>query len=149
MAVGTGRLAGVGFGKGREKYYLPEQNTDFIFATVAEETGFVGSAVVIGLLFIVAWRASVIAQRSKDIFGTLLAGGIGATISWQSLINLAVVTGAIPATGVPLPFISFGGTSLAMLLLSCGILLSISNGAQNEAPRYDALEPALPRLRME
>ncbi|MEP6753911.1 MAG: putative peptidoglycan glycosyltransferase FtsW [Chthonomonadales bacterium] len=149
LAVGTGSLTGVGFGKGREKYYLPEQNTDFIFATIAEETGWVGSTVIIGLLLVVAWRASVIAQRSKDIFGSLLAGGIGAIISWQALINIAVVTGCIPATGVPLPFISFGGTSLAMLLVSCGILLSISNSAEPQTSKYDALDPVRPRLRMD
>ena len=149
VAVATGSVTGVGFGKGREKYYLPEQNTDFIFATIAEETGLVGSSIIIGLFFLIAWRATEIARQSKDIFGSLLASGIGAMISWQALINLAVVTGSIPATGVPLPFISFGGTSLAILLVSCGALLSISHVTGQENPRYAELEPALPRLRTE
>ena len=112
LAVGSGGLRGVGFGAGREKYYLPEANTDFIFATIAEETGLLGSLTVVTLLFLTGWRGFVIARRTRDTFGAMLASGIAAMISWQAIINVGVVTGTIPATGVPLPFISFGGTSL-------------------------------------
>lgn len=126
LAVGSGGLRGVGFGAGREKYYLPEANTDFIFATIAEETGLLGSTVVVSLLFLTGWRGFVIARRTQDTFGAMLASGIAAMISWQALINLGVVTGSIPATGVPLPFISFGGTSLILTLASVGILLNIA-----------------------
>jgi cell division protein FtsW len=125
-AVGSGMLTGVGIGAGREKFYLPEANTDYIFATVAEETGLLGSLTVIGLLMIVSWRARVIARNTRDAFGSMLAAGIGAMISWQAIINIAVVTGSMPATGVPLPFISFGGTSLIFTLAGIGILLNIA-----------------------
>jgi cell division protein FtsW len=129
MAVGSGGLKGVGIGAGREKFYLPEANTDFIFATVAEETGLWGSVLVLTLLMVVGWRAVIIAHRAPDTFGRLLAGGIGAMITWQALINIAVVTGSMPATGVPLPFVSYGGTSLVFLLISVGILLNIAQHA--------------------
>jgi cell division protein FtsW len=139
MAVGSGGIKGVGIGAGREKFYLPEANTDFIFATIAEETGFIGSVTIIGLLLVVSWRAMVIARRTRDTFGSLLAAGIGAMISWQALINIAVVTGSVPATGVPLPFISFGGTSLVFLLGSVGILLNIAQ--HPDALKADAARP--------
>src|SRR5262249_52340512 len=116
VAVGSGGVLGVGIGAGREKFYLPEANSDFIFATVAEETGLWGSLIVIGLLFMVGRQGFIIARRTNDPFGSLLAAGIAAMISWQAIINVAVVTHLIPATGVPLPFISFGGSSLLFLL---------------------------------
>ena len=147
IAVATGQVGGVGFGKGSEKYYLPEQNTDFIFATIAEETGFIGSSFIIGLFLLISWRAVEIARNASDNFGMLLATGIAAMISWQAVINIGVVTGSIPATGVPLPFISFGGTSLVVLMCSCGILLSISAGSRKEGRGYDQLEPLSSRLR--
>jgi cell division protein FtsW len=125
VAVGTGGVVGVGIGAGREKFYIPESNTDFIFATIAEETGLIGSVLVIGLMGCVSWRALVIARRTRDPFGSLLAAGIGAQVSWQAILNIAVVTASVPATGVPLPFISFGGTSLIFLLISVGILLNV------------------------
>ena len=131
LAVGSGEWLGMGWGRGREKYFLPEANSDYVFATMAEELGFVGVLPVIGLLIVVGIRGFVIAQNSKDRFGALLAGGLTALISWQALINLAVATGSIPATGVPLPFISYGSSSLITLLASIGILLSIG---QHPAP---------------
>lgn len=126
VAVGSGGIRGVGIGAGREKFYLPEANTDFIFATIAEELGLWGSVGVITLLFLLGRQGFVIARRTRDPFGALLAGGIAAGISWQAVMNVAVVTGAVPATGVPLPFISYGGSSLIFLLLGVGILLNIS-----------------------
>jgi cell division protein FtsW len=131
MAVGSGHWFGMGWGKGREKYYLPEANSDFVFATMAEELGFLGVLPVLGLLVIVGVRGFIIAQGARDRFGALLAGGLTALISWQALINMGVATAAIPATGVPLPFISYGSSSLVTLLASVGILLSIG---QHPAP---------------
>ncbi len=126
VAVGSGGVRGVGLGAGREKFYLPEANTDFIFATIAEETGLWGSVLVVGLLFLAGRQGFVIARRTRDPFGAMLAAGIAAMISWQAVINVAVVTGSIPATGVPLPFISYGGTSLFFLLTAIGVLLNVS-----------------------
>ncbi len=142
LAVGSGGLSGMGFGAGREKYYLPEANTDFIFATIAEETGLWGSTLVVGLLFLTGWRAVVIARRTRDTFGAMLAAGIAAMISWQAIINVGVVTGTLPATGVPLPFISFGGTSLILTLASVGILLNIAQHPEGRRLEHSAPRPA-------
>lgn len=130
-AVGSGGWLGLGWGRGREKYYLPEANSDFVFATMAEELGFIGVAPVLGLLILVGIRGFLIAQGARDRFGALLAAGLTALISWQALINMGVATASIPATGVPLPFISYGSSSLVMLLASVGVLLSIG---QHPAP---------------
>jgi cell division protein FtsW len=138
-AVGSGGVTGVGFGAGREKFYIPEANTDFIFATIAEETGLWGSLLVVGLLFFLGWRGFHIARNTADTFGALLASGIAALISWQALINVAVVTGTVPATGVPLPFVSYGGSSLVFLLVSVGILMNIAQNPQAPA-REKSLE---------
>jgi cell division protein FtsW len=129
LAVGSGEVSGVGFGAGREKFYLPEANTDFVFATIAEETGFVGSLVVVGLLFALVWLGMNAALRVRDDFGALLAAGITTMVGAQALINLCVVTGTIPATGVPLPFISSGGSSLVFVFAGIGIVLSIAASA--------------------
>lgn len=130
-AVGSGEWFGMGWGRGREKYYLPEANSDFVFATMAEELGFVGVLPVLLLLTVVGIRGFAIAEQARDRFGALLAAGLTAIISWQALINMAVATASIPATGVPLPFISYGSSSLVVLLASVGILISIG---QHPAP---------------
>ena len=130
-AIGSGEWLGMGIGRGREKYYLPQGNSDFIFATYAEELGFVGCAVLLTLQCAVAWRGFCIAHQTKDPFGSLLASGIAAQISWQALINIGTATGSIPATGVPLPFISNGSSSLILMMASVGILLNI---AQHPTP---------------
>lgn len=137
MAVGSGGWTGMGLGEGREKYYLPQANTDFIFATLAEETGFVRTVPVMLLLLLVGWRGFAIAFQTKDPFGLLLAAGIASIISWQALVNIAVATHSIPATGVPLPFISFGSSSLVFLMMGIGILLNI---AQHPTPPGQAIE---------
>jgi cell division protein FtsW len=126
QGVGSGGLTGFGLGQGREKYFLPQGNSDFIFVTYAEELGLVGSYILLGLQCMVSWRGFRIAQQTKDPFGSLLAAGIAALVSWQALVNLGTATGSIPATGVTLPFISNGSTSLVLLLASVGILLNIA-----------------------
>jgi cell division protein FtsW len=139
LAIGSGEWIGQGMGQGHEKYYLPQGNSDFIFATYAEETGFVGCCILLGLMALVGWRGFEIAHRTRDRFGTLLAGGIAALISWQALVNIAVATGSIPATGVPLPFISNGSSSLVLLMAGIGLLLNI---AQHPTPPGASAERA-------
>lgn len=131
LAVGSGSWFGVGWGKGREKFYLPEANSDFVFSTMAEELGFCGVMPVFLLFIVVGMRGFMIAERARDPFGALLAIGLAGLISWQALINIAVATATVPATGVPLPFISYGSSSLIVMLSATGILLSI---AQHSGP---------------
>ncbi|MGM8211835.1 stage V sporulation protein E [Virgibacillus sp. W0430] len=126
-AIGPGGLMGVGLGKGLQKYfYLPEPQTDFIFAIVAEETGFIGGSFVILLFIFLFWRGIKIALEAPDAFGRFLALGIVSMLAIQMMINVSVVIGLIPVTGITLPFLSYGGSSLTLTLASVGILLNIS-----------------------
>ncbi|KGG80567.1 stage V sporulation protein E [Caloranaerobacter azorensis H53214] len=126
-ALGSGGIFGLGLGKSRQKFfYIPEPYNDFIFAIIGEELGFVGCVTVIILFLILIWRGIRIAINAKDLFGCLLASGIVALITVQSMIHIAVVTSSIPPTGIPLPFVSFGGTSLLIFMSAVGILLNIS-----------------------
>jgi len=126
-ALGSGRLLGMGVGYGRQKYlYLPEPHTDFIFSVLGEELGFLGTATVVLLFGILAWRGYRVAISAPDRFGCLLAGGLTAMITLQALMNLGVVTGSIPITGLPLPLLSYGGSSLVFTLSSIGMIMSIS-----------------------
>ncbi len=126
-ALGSGGLFGVGLGRSREKFlYLPEPHTDFIFAILGEELGFIGTVTVILLFFLFAWRGYKIAISAPDIYGSLLAAGLTTMIIMQALMNIAVVTASMPVTGIPLPFISFGGSALIFTLLGVGILLNVS-----------------------
>lgn len=126
-ALGSGGLFGVGFGMSREKFlYLPEPHTDFIFAVLGEETGLAGTLLALGLFCVMAWRGLRTALRAPDMYGTLLAAGITMTIFIQALMNIAVVTASMPVTGIPLPFLSFGGSALVVTLGAVGILLNIS-----------------------
>ena len=126
-AIGSGGIFGVGLGNSKQKYlYIPEPHNDFIFAVLAEELGFLGCAVVIILFAILIWRGMTISMKAPDMFGSLLAAGITSMIAIQVLINIAVVTASMPVTGMPLPFFSYGGTSLMIILASVGILLSVS-----------------------
>ncbi|MCL4417640.1 MAG: putative lipid II flippase FtsW [Actinobacteria bacterium] len=126
IALGSGGLTGVGLGNSLQKYaYLPETTTDSIFAIIAEEVGFIGASLIIALFIILIWRGFYIAIHAKDIFGRLLAGGISAFLAFQILINLGAQTALFPLTGIPLPFISYGGSALIMNLASIGILLNI------------------------
>ena len=126
-AIGSGGLFGVGLGESKQKYlYLPEPHNDFIFAIVAEELGFIGCTVVIALFAVFVWRGIITAVKAPDTFGSLLAVGITSLIGIEAIINIAVVTSSMPATGMPLPFFSYGGTALLILLCSVGILLNVS-----------------------
>lgn len=126
-ALGSGGLFGVGIGQSiQNKLYIPEPQNDFIFATVGEEFGFIGCVLVIMLFFILIYRGVKIAIQAPDMFGSLIATGIVAMISFQVMINISVATSSMPVTGIPLPFISFGGSSLLILMGCMGILLNIS-----------------------
>lgn len=127
LALGSGRIWGIGLGASKQKYfYLPDQHTDFIFSIIGEEFGFIGTLIIIILFITLLWRGFRIALNSVDEFGTLLAAGITSMIVFQSIINVGVVTKMIPTTGITLPFISFGGSSLIMNMFCAGILLNIS-----------------------
>lgn len=126
-ALGSGGLVGLGLGNSRQKYlYLPEPQTDFVYSILGEEMGFLGAATVLVLFAVLVWRGFRTAMFATDEFGSLLAVGITGMIAVQVLINVGVVTGSIPATGITLPFISFGGSSLTLMLTAVGILLNIS-----------------------
>lgn len=127
LAIGSGGLLGVGFGRSLQKlYYLPVQHADFIFAVVAEEFGLLGCAVVISLFALLAYYGFKTALHARTLFGRFLAIGITSSITLQALVNISVTTGLLPVTGITLPFISYGGTSLVITLAMVGILLSIS-----------------------
>lgn len=126
-AIGSGGLMGVGIGNSRQKYlYLPEPHNDFIFSVVCEELGFVGATLIIILFALLVWRGFVIGMRCKDRFGSLVAIGLTSQVGLQAILNIMVVTNTIPNTGISLPFFSYGGTSLVMLLCQMGVVLSIS-----------------------
>lgn len=126
-AIGSGGLFGAGLGESKQKYlYIPEPHNDFIFSVLAEELGFIGCALVIILFAILIWRGVLTALRAPDMFGSLVAVGITALVAIQVIINIAVVTSSMPATGMPLPFFSYGGTALFILLCEIGVLLNIS-----------------------
>jgi cell division protein FtsW len=125
--IGSGGLMGLGLGNSRQKYlYISEPQNDFVFAIVCEELGFIGATIVILLFALLVWRGFVIAMRSPDKFGAMLAVGLTTQVGLQALLNIAVVTNTIPNTGISLPFFSYGGTSLVMLLFEMGIILSVS-----------------------
>lgn len=127
LALGSGGLFGLGLGKSRQKYaYLPEATTDSIFAIIGEEIGFIGGVLLISLFLFLIHRCYKIGKEAPDKFGYLLAMGITFWISIQTLINLSAMTVVLPLTGVPLPFISYGGSGLVVILFSIGILINIS-----------------------
>ena len=132
-AIGSGGLLGQGLGSSRQKHlFLPEPQNDFVFAVVCEELGFVGAVIIILLFAVLIWRGFVIGFKAKDKFGSLLAIGLTAQIGLQVMLNLAVVSNLFPNTGISLPFFSYGGTSLVMLLGQMGIVLSVSRGLQKK-----------------
>ncbi len=133
-AIGSGGLMGEGLGNSRQKHsFLPEPQNDFIFAIVCEELGFVGAVLIILLFAALVWRGFVIGMRAPDKFGSMLAIGLIAQIGIQVVFNLAVVTNSFPNTGISLPFFSYGGSSLIMLLAQMGVVLSISRQTKQRA----------------
>jgi len=127
VAFATGGFYGVGFGASKQKlFWLPEAHTDFIFAVIGEELGFIGCLLVIGLFWTLLQRGFIIANRCPDMYGKLLAAGLTFSLCFQAFINMSVASSLIPATGVPLPFISYGGSSLVVSMCMVGILLNIS-----------------------
>jgi len=127
IAVGTGGLRGLGYMDGRQKlFYLPEPHTDYIFANVAEELGLIGAIAVVGLFIMLGYRGMRAAILSKDPFARFLAFGITATLLIQAFFNISVVLALVPTKGITLPFISYGGTSLFIMLASIGVLLNIT-----------------------
>lgn len=135
-AIGSGGLMGEGLGNSRQKHlFLPEPQNDFIFAIVCEEMGFVGAVLIIVLFALLVWRGFVIGMKASDKFGSMLAIGLTAQIGLQVIFNLAVVTNTIPNTGISLPFFSYGGSSLVMLLTQMGVVLSVSRQARLRTDR--------------
>jgi len=127
IALGSGGLWGKGLGKGICKYgHLPEDTTDFVFAIIGEELGFVGTAAIIGLFIVFVWLGILVVVRCRDRFGQLLAGGIVLTIALQAALNIGVVTVVLPTKGIPLPFVSAGGTSMLLSSAAVGVLLNIA-----------------------
>lgn len=153
VAIGSGGVWGLGLGNSRQKFFiLPERHTDFIFAIICEELGLLGGLFVILLFALLLWRGYKIASRSPDMFGFLLASGITSLIAVQLLVNLGVVLSLLPTTGIPLPFVSYGGSSVLFLGISVGILLNISRHGSGEFALMDGrrrtasvqlLDPAL------
>jgi len=127
IAVGTGGLAGLGVMEGKQKlFYLPEPHTDFIYAVVAEELGLIGAVAIAALFFVLAWRGFRAALRAQDPFARFLAVGITTMVVVQAFFNMSVVLALLPTKGIPLPFISYGGSSLFVMLASVGVLLNIT-----------------------
>lgn len=133
LALGSGGVTGAGIGQSRQKcLYIPEPWTDFIFPIICEELGLIGGGFIILLFIIFVWRGIKTAVTAKDMYGNILAIGITSVISVQAIINIAVVTGSMPVTGVPLPFISYGGSALVFNMFAVGILLNVSRQSTNK-----------------
>jgi cell division protein FtsW len=133
LALGSGGIFGVGFGASRQKYlFLPEASTDSIFAIIAEELGLIGATIIIAMFVFFVIKALHIAKSAPDKFSSVVAVGIGAWIGGQAFLNIASMVSLVPLTGIPLPFISYGGSSLVMILSVCGILLNISKYAKSQ-----------------
>jgi cell division protein FtsW len=138
IGLGSGHIFGLGLGGGREKWgTLPNAHTDFIFSVVGEELGLVGAVVLLSLFFALAWFGLRAATRAPDRFGSLMAVGITTWITSQAVINIGAVIGVLPVTGIPLPFISFGGSSLIITMAAAGILINIAS-QERVAPRVEA-----------
>ena len=127
LAIGSGGLFGLGLGHSIQKWkYLPEIIGDSIFAIIAEEFGFIGAGFLVFLFVFLAWRGLRIAKNAPDKFGYLLAGGIIGWLFFQAFINMAAICGLVPLTGLPLPFVSYGGTALVVAMAAAGIIVNIS-----------------------
>ena len=127
MSIGSGGLLGRGLGQSMQNHlWVPEPHNDFIFAIVCEELGLIGAMIIIALFCILVWRGFIISMRAEDKFGSLLSIGLVCQIGLQAFLNILVVTNTIPNTGISLPFFSYGGTSLFILLCEMGVVLSVS-----------------------
>ncbi len=127
LAFGTGGLDGVGLGLSRQKFfYLPEAHTDFILAIIGEETGLIGALAVVAAMAVFVWAGFRIASNARDPYGRLVAGGLTGMLAFQAVLNMAAVTGLMPITGKPLPFVSYGGSSMLVTMICVGLLLSVS-----------------------
>lgn len=145
VAVASGGILGLGLGQSRQKFfYLPERHTDFIFAILAEELGLVGVAVVVALYAVFVARTFRAALRAPDRYGALVATGVGSWVAGQAVLNMGVVTGLLPVTGVPLPFVSYGGSSLVVLMTASGVCLNLSQYAR--VPRQADIYARWPTL---
>jgi cell division protein FtsW len=126
LALGSGGLTGLGLGAGRQKYYyVPNAHTDSIFAIVGEEIGLLGTGLVLCLFLVIVWRGLTIAGASRDPLGRALAAGASLLLAWQAMLNMAVVSHVVPNTGVPLPFLSYGGNAMLVSMAATGIILSV------------------------
>jgi cell division protein FtsW len=135
ISIGSGGKTGLGLGDGRQKlFFLPEAHTDYIMAIVGEELGLIGLCAVAAVFAVLVWRGARAALRARDAFGCYLAFGITAMFGLQAMVNLGVVLGALPTKGLPLPFVSFGGSTLVVDLFAMGILLNISRAAPEPVP---------------
>ena len=127
-AISSGGILGKGLGNSVQKLgFIPESHNDMIFSVICEELGLIGAVAIILLFLLLLWRLFVIAVNAPDLYGSLIAVGVMAHIAVQVIINVAVVTNTMPSTGIPLPFISYGGSSLVTLLIEMGIALGVSN----------------------
>jgi len=145
IAIGSGGMLGKGLGAGICKYgHLPEDTTDFIFAIIGEELGFAGNAAVIGLFILLMWLGILVVVRCKDRFGQLLAGGIVLAIGIQAALNIGVVTVVLPTKGIPLPFVSAGGTSMLLSSAAIGVLLSIARQSTPAPTQPESQTQSLP-----
>jgi len=130
IAVGAGGISGRGFMAGVQKlFYLPEPHTDFIFAVIGEEFGLIGTTLILACFVLIAWRGMRVAMQAPDRFGSFLAIGLTTMVAAQALVNISVVLGLMPTKGIPLPFVSSGGSSLVISLVGMGILLNVSQHA--------------------
>lgn len=133
LSIGSGGLLGRGLGQSRQKYlWVPEPHNDFIFSTICEELGFIGAMIIVLIFCLLVWRGFIIAMRSPDKYSALMAMGLVFQVGLQAALNIMVVTNTIPNTGISLPFFSYGGTSLVILLAEMGIVLSISRSSRVE-----------------
>jgi cell division protein FtsW len=131
IAVSTGGVTGLGLMEGKQKlFFLPEPHTDFIYSVASEELGMIGAVLIAVLFFVLAWRGFRAALRARDNFGRFLACGIATMIVAQAFFNMSVVLALVPNKGIPLPFISYGGSSLFVMLASMGVLLNITQQAE-------------------
>ena len=134
IAIGTGGMTGRGLMNGVQKlFYLPEPHTDFIYAVISEELGLVGATTILLCFLVITWRGLRVALRAPDKFGSFLAIGLTTMVAVQALVNISVVLGLMPTKGIPLPFVSAGGSSLLISLIGMGILLNVSQHASFEA----------------